>query len=149
MQDILPELYCGHDAFLFSSRYEAWGMPVLEAMAAGLAVVATACLGVDTFARHGMNALLAPPQVPKSSLLQNPLPPPLPCGAFLPHGHPIFSQTSSAFAVVQRSSQCIVSLLLRDQLLAEWNGCAQSQRQTNSVHHPVHSCVMIVSMGCP
>ncbi|KAL3150732.1 hypothetical protein ABBQ32_000515 [Trebouxia sp. C0010 RCD-2024] len=61
-QEVLPELYCGHDAFLFSSRYEAWGMPVLEAMAAGLAVVATACLGVDTFARHGMNALLAPPQ---------------------------------------------------------------------------------------
>lgn len=42
-------------------------MPVLEAMAAGLAVVATACLGVDTFARHGMNALLAPPQVHKPS----------------------------------------------------------------------------------
>lgn len=63
MQEVLPELYCGHDAFLFSSRYEAWGMPVLEAMAAGLAVVATACLGVDTFARHGMNALLAPTEV--------------------------------------------------------------------------------------
>ena len=63
LQDILPELYCGHDAFLFSSRYKAWGMPVLEAMAAGLAVVATACLGLDTFARHGMNALLAAPQV--------------------------------------------------------------------------------------
>ncbi len=63
LQDILPELYCGHDAFLFSSRYEAWGMPVLEAMAAGLPVVATACLGLDTFARHGMNALLAAPQV--------------------------------------------------------------------------------------
>ena len=63
LQEVLPELYCGHDAFLFSSQYEAWGMPVLEAMAAGLAVVATSCLGVDTFARHGMNALLAPPQV--------------------------------------------------------------------------------------
>ena len=153
MQDILPELYCGHDAFLFSSRYEAWGMPVLEAMAAGLAVVATACLGVDTFARHGMNALLAPPQVPKSSLLQTPSPPPppppLPCSAFLPHGHLILSQTSSAFAVVQRSSQCIASLLLCDQLLAEWNGCVQSQGQTNSVHHSVHSCVMIASMSCP
>ena len=63
LQDKLPELYCGHDAFLFSSRYEAWGMPVLEAMAAGLAVVATRCLGLDTFARHAMNALLAGPQV--------------------------------------------------------------------------------------
>ena len=63
VQDKLPELYCGHDAFLFTSRYEAWGMPVLEAMAAGLAVVATSCLGLDTFARHGINALLAPPQV--------------------------------------------------------------------------------------
>ena len=63
VQDKLPELYCGHDAFLFTSRYEAWGMPVLEAMAAGLAVVATSCLGLDTFARHGINALLASPQV--------------------------------------------------------------------------------------
>lgn len=63
VQDKMPELYCGHDAFLFTSRYEAWGMPVLEAMAAGLAVVATSCLGLDTFARHGINALLAGPQV--------------------------------------------------------------------------------------
>lgn len=71
LQDVLPELYCGHDAFLFSSRYEAWGMPVLEAMAAGLAVVATACLGVNTFARHGINALLAPPQVRNSTASNN------------------------------------------------------------------------------
>lgn len=76
MQEVLPELYCGHDAFLFSSRYEAWGMPVLEAMAAGLAVVATACLGVDTFARHGMNALLAPPEVPIRPPISSPPPPP-------------------------------------------------------------------------
>jgi hypothetical protein len=37
-------------------------MPVLEAMAAGLPVVASACLGVQTFAQHGVNALLADPQ---------------------------------------------------------------------------------------
>lgn len=24
-QDVLPELYRGHDALLFTSRYEAWG----------------------------------------------------------------------------------------------------------------------------
>lgn len=38
-------------------------MPAMEAMAAGLAVVATRCLGVESFARHGVNALLADTQV--------------------------------------------------------------------------------------
>ena len=61
-QAVLPALYRGHDALLFTSRYEAWGMPVLEAMAAGLPVVASACLGVQTFAQHGVNALLAEAQ---------------------------------------------------------------------------------------
>ena len=51
-QEDLPALYRGHDAFLFTSRYEAWGMPVLEAMASGLAVVSSRCLGVDSFAVH-------------------------------------------------------------------------------------------------
>ena len=62
-QEDLAELYRGHDAFLFTSRYEAWGMPVMEAMASGLAVVATRCLGVATFAQHAQNCLLADPQV--------------------------------------------------------------------------------------
>ena len=63
LQDVLPALYRGHDALLFTSRYEAWGMPVLEGMASGLPVVAASCLGVQTFAQHGVNALLADPQV--------------------------------------------------------------------------------------
>ena len=63
LQDMLPALYRGHDALLFTSRYEAWGMPVLEGMASGLPIVATSCLGVQTFAQHGVNALLADPQV--------------------------------------------------------------------------------------
>ena len=66
---MLPALYRGHDALLFTSRYEAWGMPVLEGMASGLPVVATSCLGVQTFAQHGVNALLADPQVLRASLL--------------------------------------------------------------------------------
>ena len=37
-------------------------MPVMEAMASGLAVVAARCLGVQTFARHAQNCLLADPQ---------------------------------------------------------------------------------------
>ncbi|KAK9815607.1 hypothetical protein WJX72_006662 [[Myrmecia] bisecta] len=61
-QDRLPALYRGHDALLFTSRYEAWGMPVLEAMASGLAVVATNCLGLSTFATHGVDCLIAEPR---------------------------------------------------------------------------------------
>lgn len=36
-------------------------MPVLEAMASGLAVVATRCLGVNSFCQHLLNCLLADP----------------------------------------------------------------------------------------
>ena len=61
-QEHLPTLYAsGHDVFLFTSVYEAWGMPVLEAMASGVPVVAARCHGVDTFAFHDHNALLADP----------------------------------------------------------------------------------------
>lgn len=93
LQSALPALYRGHDAFLFTSKYEAWGMPVsgglqrqgapqypmarapptlpadsltpprqvLEAMASGLAVVATETAGVCSFATHHLDCLLAPP----------------------------------------------------------------------------------------
>jgi glycosyltransferase involved in cell wall biosynthesis len=59
LQDDVPLLYRGHAAFLFTSRYEAWGLPVMEAMASGLPVVATRCLGLAAFAEHGYNCLLA------------------------------------------------------------------------------------------
>ena len=71
-QEDLPALYRGHDVFLFTSRYEAWGMPVLEAMASGLAVVATRCLGVDSFSHHLVNCLLADSLV----RITAPIPPP-------------------------------------------------------------------------
>jgi len=61
-QDDVPLLYRGHAAFLFTSRYEAWGLPVMEAMASGLPVVATRCLGLAAFAEHGFNCLLADAQ---------------------------------------------------------------------------------------
>ncbi len=70
-QEELPVLYRGHDAFLFTSHYEAWGMPVLEAMACGLAVVTSSCFGVDTFAAHGRDCLMAQPEDVAGERLKN------------------------------------------------------------------------------
>lgn len=57
-QSEIPKIYRGHDVFLFTSRYEAWGMPVMEAMASGVPVVTTDCLGVRTFGKNGSNCLM-------------------------------------------------------------------------------------------
>jgi glycosyltransferase involved in cell wall biosynthesis len=62
-QEKLPELYRDHhDAFLFASVYEAWGMPVMEAMASGIPVVTSKCHGVDMFCTHEENCLMAKPK---------------------------------------------------------------------------------------
>ena len=37
--DLLPKLYSGADLFLFPSKYEGYGMPVLESLACGTRVV--------------------------------------------------------------------------------------------------------------
>jgi glycosyltransferase involved in cell wall biosynthesis len=61
-QESLPGLYReGYDCLLFCSAYEAWGMPVLEAMASGVPVVTSRCHGVDMFASHRYNCLTADP----------------------------------------------------------------------------------------
>jgi glycosyltransferase involved in cell wall biosynthesis len=57
----VAELLSGADLFAFPSRYEAFGVALLEAMAAGVPVVAAHAGGIPEFAVDGENALLVPP----------------------------------------------------------------------------------------
>jgi len=56
----LPVLYASADAFVFASVTETLGLVVLEAMASGLAVVATPAGGVVDHLRPGENGLAFP-----------------------------------------------------------------------------------------
>lgn len=60
-QEELAQCYRSADLFLFTSWYEGFGMPPLEAMASGLPVVSTSCGGIDLYAKNKINALLAEP----------------------------------------------------------------------------------------
>jgi len=58
---VLRKLYNQSKLFLHTSHWEGWGLPVMEAMACGAAVVAATNRGVAEFLIHGENALLAAP----------------------------------------------------------------------------------------
>lgn len=60
----LRRFYNGLAIFLLPSRHEGWGLPALEAMACGAALVATRCGGAEAFTREGESALLVPPGQP-------------------------------------------------------------------------------------
>ena len=62
----LGRLLRGARAFAFPSRGEAFGIALLEAMAAGVPAVAAAAGGVPEFARDGENALLVQPEDTKA-----------------------------------------------------------------------------------
>jgi glycosyltransferase involved in cell wall biosynthesis len=59
MEDI-SELHCALDVFVSASHSESFGLAIVEAMAAGTAVVATATDGAQEILRHGSTALLVP-----------------------------------------------------------------------------------------
>jgi glycosyltransferase involved in cell wall biosynthesis len=60
-RDDVPELLARADVFVLSSRSEGAPMSILEAMAAGLPVVATRVGGVDELVADGDTGMLVPP----------------------------------------------------------------------------------------
>jgi len=60
--DELPVAYQQGDVFCFPSRYDGWGLALVEAMASGLPVISTTSTGAALeFVQHGVNGWLIPP----------------------------------------------------------------------------------------
>lgn len=62
IRDDIPELMCASDIFVLSSLWEGLPGVVLEAMAAGLPVVATNVGGTPELVENGKNGFLVPPR---------------------------------------------------------------------------------------
>ncbi|WP_391204299.1 glycosyltransferase family 4 protein [Psychrobacillus sp. L4] len=60
-QEVLIQYYQEADIFLFTSWYEGYGMPPLEAMSCGTPVITSDCGGVRDYAVSEYNCLLADP----------------------------------------------------------------------------------------
>jgi glycosyltransferase involved in cell wall biosynthesis len=60
----IDAFYSSCDVFVFPSRVEGFGLPPLEAMARGAAVVASDCGGVREYAQPEENCILVPPGDP-------------------------------------------------------------------------------------
>lgn len=60
----LAQLYNQTKVFVVGSHFEGWGLPGLEAMACGAALVSTNTGGVTAYALHEVNALLSAPKRP-------------------------------------------------------------------------------------
>jgi glycosyltransferase involved in cell wall biosynthesis len=65
-RDDVPALLGASDAFVLPSRFEGTPLALLEAMAAGKPIVASAIPGIDEVVADGATALLAPPDDPEA-----------------------------------------------------------------------------------
>jgi glycosyltransferase involved in cell wall biosynthesis len=63
-ESALPDFYNECSVFVLPSDHEGWGLPAVEAMACGAALVTTANGGTDDFALDGVNALVVPRRQP-------------------------------------------------------------------------------------
>jgi glycosyltransferase involved in cell wall biosynthesis len=65
-RDLLPAVYRAADIFVLPSHSESCAMALLEAMACGLPVVATAVGGTSELVQDGINGCLVPPESPEA-----------------------------------------------------------------------------------
>lgn len=68
VDDVAP-LYSAADVFVLSSHLEGLGTSILDAMAAGVPVVATAAGGIPEIVQHERTGLLVPPRSPEQLAL--------------------------------------------------------------------------------
>ncbi len=66
MRDDVPDLLPGFDTFVLSSLHEGLSIALVEALAAGLPIVATRVGGIPELITHGEYGLLVPPHDPES-----------------------------------------------------------------------------------
>ncbi|NLD91044.1 MAG: glycosyltransferase family 4 protein [Fibrobacter sp.] len=60
----LSNFYNTMSIFILPSEYEGWGLPAVEALACGVAVISTRNGGVEDFLEHGINSILVTPKTP-------------------------------------------------------------------------------------